>query len=124
MKTLLVTINNPANGDLVIIEYLDKTAGGCTSAKTVVVGERVRPILDGDGYVTGTEPVPAQTSRDVAKVLGDLIRKDWISEAFQARVNEETGSLVIHCTDLVADKVVFRASVAGTGGTTLDLLEF
>lgn len=123
MKTLVIDIRNPADGDEIIIEYAS-SRGGKTAVKHKVVGPRQRPILDADsGLAISMEPVPAQTSRDVAKLIADQINMHWMKEAFQAKVKEDTGSLVVNCHDMVSD-VRFVAEINGGGGTTVDLMEF
>lgn len=122
MKTLVIDIRNPADGDEIIIEYAS-SRGGKTAVKHKVVGARHRPIIDDSGLATAMEPVPAQTSRDVAKLIADQINMHWMKEAFQAKVKEDTGSLVVNCHDMVSD-VRFAAEVNGGGGTTVDLTEF
>ncbi len=122
MKTILVTIKEPAEDDLVIVEY-SSIRGGCTSVKHRIVGAHQRAHADENGIVSKIEDVPAQTARDVATILAGKIRSEWMPEAFEARVHPDTGALIIGCTGLVND-VTFRTSVAGDGGTPVEIAEF
>lgn len=122
MKTMVFSIKNPADGDMVIIQYSDPR-GGVTSAKHKILGERTKPILDAEGFVTGTQPIAAQTPKDVATSLAGAINNEWMHEAFEARVGgSDSASLIIGCTGLVPN-VTFKAVVEGQGGTTVDVLE-
>lgn len=122
MKTIVFSIRNPADGDLVVIQYSD-VRGGATSAKHKILGERTKPILDGEGFVTGTQPIAAQGPKDIATFLAGIINNEWMHEAFEARVGGADGaSLIVGCTGLVPN-VTFKAVVEGPGGTTVDVLE-
>lgn len=122
MKTLVFSIKNPADGDLVIIQYSD-VHGGVTSAKHKILGERTKPVLDAEGFVIGTLPIAAQTPKDIATVLAGIINNEWMHEAFEARVGgSDSSSLIIGCTGLVPS-VTFKSVVEGAGGTTVDVLE-
>lgn len=121
MKTLVFTIKTPAEGDLIIVEY-SSTRGGCTHVKHQVIGAHQRAQADEKGVVTKLENVPAETPRDIAAILAGKIKTDWMPEAFEAKVNEQSGNLIVNCTGLVQD-VMFRASVAGDGGTAVEMME-
>jgi hypothetical protein len=122
MKTVVISFKTPADGDLIIIEYSD-VRGGVTSAMHRVVGGRTMPNLDADGFVTGTQPIAAQTPKDIALRLAGIVRSEWMNEAFEARVGGvDSSSLIIGCTGLV-DNVRFKAFVEGAGGTTVEVME-
>lgn len=122
MKTVVIDIKDPVEGDLVIVNYCSPR-GGKTSAKHAVAGVRKRPQLDAEGFATLVETVPAETARDVAQALVGQISKEWPTEGFQAGVKDDTGALVIKCADVVSD-VIFSVEVAGEGGTTFSMMEF
>ena len=101
MKIVLVSFKDVASGDLVIVEYAD-VRGGCHSVKHEVNG--------------------ADTAASIASVLAHNINTEWMKEAFTADAKGDR--LKIGCTDLVADKIVFRSHVGGNGGTKVEIEEF
>ena len=121
MKTLLITITDPTDGDLIVLEYNDTVGGGCTSVTHKVKGEFQRAHVAADGRVEGLETVPAETPAAIATILAGLINKDWMKEAFQARVKSDT--LIVHCSGLVPH-VKFKGFVEGDGDTQVTLTEF
>jgi len=121
MKTLVITIKDPAANDHVFVSYYDPR-GGRTDVSYRVMGERLKPIPDEHGVVTRAETIPADTPIDVARALMRGINKDWMSESFKAKLKED-GSLVINCNDAV-DRVTFKSHVDGGGGTKVELVEF
>ena len=120
MKTLVVSIKSPADGDLVILQY-SSSSGGVTSAKHKIQGDRKLPKEQADGAWTLVD-VPGDTPREIATKLAESIQKDWMPEAFEARVND-AGNVIIGCTGLVQD-VKFKSVVEGDGGTTVEITEF
>lgn len=122
MKTVVFEIKAPVDGDLVILNAEDRR-GGKSSVKHRVLGARQLPKLDDDGFVTGTVDIPAQTPRDVALALADQINRDWMPECARARVKDDTGALIVNCSDLYA-YVDFTTEVHGTGGTTVGMTEY
>lgn len=121
MKTLVIDIRNPADGDEIILQY-ESPRGGKTAVKHKVVGPRHRPILDDQGLAVSMEPIPAQTPADIATAFGQAINTQWLG-AFRAKVKEGGSSLIVSCQDEVSD-VVFSTEVNGTGGTIVDMMEF
>ena len=120
MKTLVVSIKSPADGDLVILEY-SSARGGVTSAKHKIKGDHKLPKEQTDGTWI-LEDAPGDTPRGIATKLAESIQKDWMPEAFEARVND-AGDLIIGCTGLVQN-VKFKSVVEGNGGTTVEITEF
>lgn len=123
MKTLVIDIRTPADGDEIIIEYRSPR-GGKTAVKHRVIGARKKPIIEEDtGLAISMEHVPAQTARDIATALASQINSTWMKEAFQAKTKNDTGSLVVNCHDMVSD-VEFSAEVIGAGGTKVEFMVF
>lgn len=122
MRTLIFTIKNPAKGDLIVVEYSDPR-GGCTAVDYTVIGPHMLPHQDERGIVVSAEQVPSETPAKIAGILAQMVNDKWMAEAFQASVKEASGALVIKTTDLV-NHVRFRCSVAGTGGTAVEMDEF
>lgn len=122
MRTLIFTIKSPAKGDLIVVEYADPR-GGCTAVDYTVIGPHMLPKEDERGIVVAVDEVPGETAAQIAAVMAHTINNQWMAEAFQASVKEASGSLVIKTTDLV-NHVRFRCSVAGSGGTTVEMDEF
>lgn len=120
MKTLVIDIIDPADGDLVIIMY-EAARGGRTHVMHRVVGEHQGVRASEDGRVTELFDVPAQTPKDIAEIFAGLINAQWPKEGFNARLKD--GSLVVFCQDMVSD-VTFSAEVEGGGGTKVSLKEF
>ena len=123
MKTLLITITDPTDGDLIVLEYSDTVGGGCTSVTHKVRGKHQVAQTDADGSVTDLVNVPGETGSDIGRSLAHTINKNWMSEAFQARVKDDTGALIVHCTGLVPH-VKFKGFVEGDGATQVTLTEF
>lgn len=123
MKAIVFSITDPADKDLIIIEYSDIRRGGVTSVKHRVRGAHQRAQTDEAGVVAAIENVPGETQRDIAKILANHIVKDWMPEAFEASVKDDTGQLVVKCTGLVPD-VKFKAFVEGGGSTKIEMMEF
>lgn len=124
MKTLVFTIKNPAKGDLIVVEYSD-VRGGRTAVDYTVIGAHLKPITDERGVVVSAENVPSETPAQIADILAKLINNPsggWMPEAFEAGVVESSGALKIHCTGLVQN-VRFGCSVAGKGGTGIEMME-
>jgi hypothetical protein len=122
VKTVVVSIQNPVEGDLIVVEYND-VRGGSTSVKHRVIGARKRPILDDNGFAVGFDDIPAETARDIALLFAMEINTEWMKEAFTAKVKEGSDRLIVGCTDLVSERIRFQASVAGNGGTTVEIEE-
>jgi hypothetical protein len=123
MKTLVVDFIDPTDGDLIIIEYASPR-GGVTSVKHTVVGAHQKAKADADGVVQEITTFPAETPHDIARDLAFLINKDWMHEAFEAKVGgTNKSSLVIGCTGLVND-VTFKGFVEGSGATKVSITEF
>lgn len=120
MKTVLVRIATPGDGDLVIIEAAP-AGGGRNGAKHSVKGPRIRPKLDAEGFATDVEDVPADTPQTIATELASQINTEWLPECAQAVAKD--GMLVIKCTDLFSD-VTFTTHVQGVAGTTMSMEEF
>lgn len=122
MKTLVFDFKTIAGGDLILLSY-SGPRGGRTHVSYKVMGAHTGVRADDQGRVTDTFEVPCETPAQVAKVLADQINREWLKEAFQARVKEDTGSLVVSCQDMVAD-CKFSVDVEGGGGTKVSLSEF
>lgn len=122
MKTIVVSIANPADGDLVIINVHGRS-GGKTSVKHTVTGPRKIPIMDEAGFLTGHTPKPGESQRDVAASLAHEINQTIMPECAHAKTKGDSGALIINCTSLY-DDITFSAEVHGKGGTTVTLDEF
>jgi hypothetical protein len=124
MKALIFTIANPAKGDFIVVECCDPR-GGRTAVDYTVIGAHLKPINDERGILVSVEQIPLETPHQIAGILANLINQPvggWMPEAFEAKVSEKTGALVVNCTGLVQN-VIFRCSVAGSGGTTIEMME-
>lgn len=102
MKTIVVTITQPAEGDLVIVNYEAK-GGGKTSIKHAIAA--------------------GQTPRDVALALAEQVNKQWMPETAHAKV-KDNGTLVINCIGNYLDDANFTVEKAGDGGTVVTKDEF
>jgi len=122
MKTVVVEIQTPGAGDLVILNA-EHPKGGKISVKRKLLGARKRPTLDEGGFVVGVEELPADDQRAIASDFAQQITKDWMKECVQAKVKPDTGALIINCTDLFSD-VLFTTEVHGDAGTIATLNEF
>lgn len=101
MKSVVITIDKPATGDILFVEY-SGARGGCTKSEVTIP--------------------PAATVATIAHAIAQDINANWLKEAFSAKVNDK-GALIIGCSDLVAD-VKFKVYVEGKGGTTAEIMEF
>lgn len=124
MKTVLVTIKTPGDGDEVFVEAAS-AGGGISGAKHRVKGPRLRPKLDADGFATEVENVPAETANQIAAALANQINNGgdlpaWNAECAKASAKDDM--LIIHCTPLFMD-TTFTTHVDGEGGTILSLTE-
>jgi hypothetical protein len=122
MKTMVITIADPADGDLVIVNA-EAPRGGKTSVKHRVIGARQRPVLDEHGFATSVEDVPAQTARDIAVIMAELLTGGWLPGQMEAKPKGDNGALVVHCTQDFSD-LKFSTEVHGDGGTKATLEEF
>ncbi len=122
MKTMVFDIQDPAAGDMVIINA-SAPKGGKISAKYIVLGARVKPVLDDGGFIVRTDQLPADTGKDIAANLSAQINSGWMPECVKAKVKPETGVLILNCTDLFTD-VIFTSEVHGEGGTKVVMSEF
>lgn len=122
MKSVILEIKNPADGDLVIINA-EAPGGGKISAKHRIVGARRRPLLDEQGFATEVKDVAPETAQDVATSLAAQISKEWMPETVKAYAKPNTNMLVINCSDLFSD-VAITTEVHGAGGTQISQMVF
>ena len=122
MKTMVFEFSNPGPGDLVIINA-EAPGGGKNSVKYKVLGARVRPQMDEDGFIVSTEQLPQDDPKAIAHILCGQISKEWMADCVRAKVKPDSGVLVVNCTDLFSN-VKFSTEVHGEGGTTVTMSEF
>jgi len=120
VKTLVFKVKAVAPGDLIIINAC-APRGGKSSAKYKVKGKTMRPIMNGDGDVIGTEPNPPDTPHSVCLALQQDAKLSFMPEAVDIAVKDD--QLIFRCTGPYSD-VNFSSEVHGEGGSEVECMEF